>query len=325
MSRDKNTKAFSQQKRHRRQWLTFVRMLRYGANNFTRNAWLTIAATAVMTITLLIIFSTVVARDVLMNSVDEISRKVDMSIYLRTETTSAQAAPIIASLKDLSNVQDASFTSSEQARERNANDNKTDQAVLNAINQATNKLPATIRVNLKNINDTSQLDNFVKTNAELKKVIDPERAPSFAGSRRTAIQNLARWTDFAQRAGFAASLLFVCISALIVFNTIRMAIFNRRDEIEMMKLIGADKSFIRGPFVVEAIVYGFIAALVATLIGLTVLILWSPNLQSYGIVMQPTVDFLTSYIGFVLLGMIFLGALVGTISSLLATRRYLKI
>jgi cell division transport system permease protein len=104
-----------------------------------------------------------------------------------------------------------------------------------------------------------------------------------------------------------------------------MAIFNRRDEIEMMKLIGADKSFIRGPFVVEAIVYGFIAALVATLIGLTVLILWSPNLQSYGIVMQPTVDFLTSYIGFVLLGMIFLGALVGTISSLLATRRYLKI
>ena len=66
-------------------------------------------------------------------------------------------------------------------------------------------------------------------------------------------------------------------------------------------------------------------ALAATLIGLTVLILWSPNLQSYGIVMQPTVDFLTSYIGFVLLGMIFLGALVGTISSLLATRRYLKI
>ena len=205
MSRDKNTKAFSQQKRHRRQWLTFVRMLRYGANNFTRNAWLTIAATAVMTITLLIIFSTVVARDVLMNSVDEISRKVDMSIYLRTETTSAQAAPIIASLKDLSNVQDASFTSSEQARERNAKDNKTDQAVLNAINQATNKLPATIRVNLKNINDTSQLDNFVKTNAELKKVIDPERAPSFAGSRRTAIQNLARWTDFALLAHSTAS------------------------------------------------------------------------------------------------------------------------
>ena len=169
------------------------------------------------------------------------------------------------------------------------------------------------------------MDDFVKNNSALKLVIDPDRAPSFAGSRRAAIQSLAKWTDFAQKVGLGASILFVAISSLIVFNTIRMAIFNRRDEIEMMKLIGADRSFIRGPFVVEAIVYGFIAAVLATGIGVTILYTSQHNLQAYGIAMQGTITIITNYIGVVLLGMILLGALVGTISSLQATRRYLKI
>ena len=64
--------------------------------------------------------------------------------------------------------------------------------------------------------------------------------------------------------GSIATVVFVVISSLVVFNTIRMAIFNRKDEIEMMKLIGAERSFIRGPFIVEAIMYGFIAAIIAT-------------------------------------------------------------
>jgi cell division transport system permease protein len=319
------SKVLTQQKRRRRQWLTFVRMCRYGVNNFTRNAWLTIAATAVITITLLIVFITMVARNVLNESVLEISKNVDMSIYLMTDTTSEQAAPIMADLRKLSNVQEVSFVSSEEAREQQAQENKGNIEILNAINQATNKLPATIRVSLKDINDTSQLDSFVKSDTELKEVIDPNRAPSFAGPRRSAIQNIGKWTDFAQRVGLGASVVFVAISSLIVFNTIRMAIFNRKEEIQMMKLIGADRSFIRGPFVVEAIVYGFIAAVVATALGIAILHWSKGGLLQAGVAVQSTIDFLTTYIGIVLLVMIGLGALVGTISSLLATRRYLKI
>jgi len=112
---------------------------------------------------------------------------------------------------------------------------------------------------------------------------------------------------------------------LIIFNTIRMAIFNRKEEIQMMKLIGADKSFIRGPFVVEAIVYGFIAAIIATGLGVALLYGSAETLKSYQISVQPTIDIVTFYIGFVLLGMILTGAIIGVISSLLATRRYLKL
>ncbi|HCR56074.1 TPA: hypothetical protein DIV49_03805, partial [Candidatus Saccharibacteria bacterium] len=196
---------------------------------------------------------------------------------------------------------------------------------LSALNEAVNKFPGTIRVSLVDINDTKQLDDFVKNNETLKANIDPDRKPSFAGERRTAIQNIARTVTFADRAGLIGSIVFIAISSLIVFNTIRMAIFNRKDEIEMMKLIGADKSFIRGPFIVEAIVYGFIAAIIATGLGMLGLFSARSKLLDYGIAIGPTIDYAVAYIGFILLGMILLGAIIGVVSSLLATRRYLKI
>lgn len=321
----RTSKALAQQRRQRRKWLTFLRMCRYGINNFTRNAWLTIAATAVMTITLLIIFATVVAHNVLADSVSELSKSVDMSIYLKTGTTEEQAKPAMEGLRKLSNVEKVRFITSEQARAESAKDNKADQDVLEALNQASNRMPAVIRVNLEDINDTTELNNFVKTDANLKKYLDPKREPSFAGSRRAAMDTIGQWASFAQRAGLAASVLFIVISSLIVFNTIRMAIFNRKDEIEMMKLIGAEKSFIRGPFLVEAVVYGFIAAVLATAIGVSLFLAMGEKLQAYGIAVAHTTNILTSYLGVVILAMIGLGALIGMISSALATRRYLKI
>lgn len=325
MAKKSNTKALAQQKRQRRRWLTFVRMVRYGINNLTRNAWLTIAATAVMTITLLIILVTVVSNNVLHDSVSDLTKKVDMSIYLKSVTTEKQVNTVMDEIKNLANVDGVNYISSEEAKKQQAADNKGDANVLNAINEATNKLPATIRVSLTDINDTSSLDNYVKDSKTLKKYIDPSKEPSFSGPRRAAIQNIGRGIDFVQRAGLGASILFVVISSLIVFNTIRMAIFNRKEEINMMKLIGAEKSFIRGPFVVEAMFYGIIAAIIATAIGGAVLWFFGEKLQAYGFAIQPTIDLLTQYSWLVILGMIILGALIGIISSRLATRRYLKI
>lgn len=326
MSKKKVTaRAFAQQKRRRRQWLTFWRMCRYGINNFTRNAWLTIAATAVMTITLLIILITVAAHNILNDSVAEISKKVDMSIYLKSDTTDEQANVISDDLSKLSNVTHVTYISQTQARSNFAEKSKTDAKTLEALNVSSNEFFGTLRINLKDINDSSQLDNFVKTNDTVKKYLNPDYPPSFTGDRRNAIQGLARGTDFAQKVGIVASIIFIAISSLIVFNTIRMAIFNRKDEIEMMKLIGADRGFIRGPFVVEAMVYGFIAGLIATGLGFLILSAAAPKLADYGVAISPTVAFLTTYIPFAILAMVTLGALVGAISSLFATRKYLKI
>lgn len=320
-----DAKAFAQQKRKRRQWLTFVRMCRYGVNNFSRNMWLTVAATAVMTITLLVVFITLAARNVLLDTVSEISSKVDMSIYVKNDINTNDVKTIQGGLEKLKSVRGVTYVSPEQAKADFAEQNKGSSGTLEALNEATNEFPGTFRISPVNINQTDELRHFVDTDPTLKNDIDPNRAPSFAGDRRSAIENIGRWVDFAQKAGIIASVIFIAISSLIIFNTIRMAIFNRRDEIQMMKLIGADRNFIRGPFVVEAVVYGFIAAIVATALGIGILYASSDKLLSYGIVVSGTVNFLTLYIGFVLLGMIFLGALIGIVSSLLATRRYLKI
>lgn len=288
-----DAKAFAQQKRKRRQWLTFVRMCRYGVNNFSRNAWLTVAATAIMTITLLVVFMTFASRNVLLDTVDQIRQKVDMSIYVKNDINEADVIKIQEDIRKLSSVKSVTYVSPDEARADFAQQNSADTGTLNALNQAKNKFPGTFRITLEDINNTSELDNFVKTNELFIKNTDPQRKPSFAGERRSAIQNIARWVGFAEKVGLVASVVFVAISSLIVFNTIRMAIFNRKEEIQMMKLIGADRSFIRGPFVVEAIVYGFIAAILAT--GLSMLALYSARdkLLSYDIAIQSTIDFTT--------------------------------
>ena len=326
MARQKlDARAFAQQRRKRRQWLTFIRMCRYGVNNFSRNAWLSIAATAVMTITLLVIFMSFSARNVLLATVDQIRDKVDMSIYLKTDTKPADADKIAGEIKQLSTVRSVRYISPEAARKDFAAQNKTDVATLDALNEATNQFPGTLRVSIVDINNPAELDSYVKTSSTLKEHIDPNRKPSFSGERRSAIQNIARWVGFAERVGIGASILFVAISSLIVFNTIRMAIFNRKEEIKMMKLIGADRSFIRGPCVVEAVFYGFISAVVATALGLLILFTTKDKLLEYQVAVQPTIDLMTVYIPFVLIAMIVIGALIGIISSLFATRRYLKI
>lgn len=321
-----DAKAFAQQKRKRRQWLTFVRMCRYGVNNFSRNAWLTIAATAVMTITLLVVFVTLSARSVLVDTVSEIRDKVDMSIYVKKDISNDDIKTIQAGLEGLtSSVRGVTFVSSEQARQDFAQSEKASTSTLNAINESTNEFPGIFRIKPVDINKTDELRKFVANDATLKRNIDPRREPSFAGQRRDAIESIGRWVGFAEKAGIIASVIFMAISSLIVFNTIRMAIFNRKDEIQMMKLIGADRNFIRGPFVVEAVVYGFIAAVLATAIGVTLLFTTKDKLIDYDVAIQGTIDFTTTYLGFVLLAMILLGAIIGIISSLLATRRYLKI
>jgi cell division transport system permease protein len=322
----KKTEArhFASQKHRRRKWITTMRMIRYGVNNFSRNAWLTVAATAVMTITLLIVFTTLVARSTLLTTVDTIRDQVEMSVYLKLDSTDEEIKGATDKIKGLESVRDVSYVSPDAQRSDFAKDNSDDPDTLSALNEAQNQFPPTLRISVKDINDTTELSTFIRTDGEVKKLINPAREPSFAGPRKVAIENIARWVSFADRAGLVITIVFMVISSLIVFNTIRMAIFNRKEEIQMMKLIGADRSFIRGPFIVEAVVYGCIAAIVATGIGIIGLLSAQNKLATY-VAISPTIEFVVTYIGLILLGMILLGAIIGVVSSLLATRRYLKL
>jgi cell division transport system permease protein len=320
-----SSKTQALKKHNRRRMLTLWRVIRYGTDSFMRNSWLSIAATAVMTVTLLIIFTSLVTQNILNDTLGTLREKVDMSIYLKTETTDKVGDELTSELAKLSSVKSVQYISAKQARAEIAKQNGDDPNVLSALNEATNKNPATLRVVIKDINDTSQLEKFVAENKLIKDNINSDYKPSFAGERRNTIKTIGRAVNFAQVVGVGAAMIFVVISSLIIFNTIRMAIFNRREEIQMMKLIGADQSFIRGPFLVEATIYGFIAAFIATGIGVWALYGSSKTLNSYEIRVQPTIDLISRNIFLVILAMILIGAVIGVISSMLATRRYLKV
>ncbi len=313
-------------KKFRRQYLTWLRMMRYGANNFTRNAWLTTAATAVMTITLLIVFTTVVARTMLNDTVKQLRENINLSIFLESDVQNRDVTELKKKLEADSNVKRVSFVSSEKGRETYIKQNidPNDVEGLKTLAESEVTFPAKFDINVEDPDKLGSIETLIKED-ELFKDNLFEGARQLDGDRRSAIKTISSWAGTAESAGLVATIIFVAISMLIVFNTIRMAIFNRRDEIEMMKLIGADKGFIRGPFVVEAVMYGFFAALIATGLGYFGLITFRDQIASYGIAVDNLMDTLLIFSPLVLLGIILLGALIGIISSRLAVRRYLKV
>ena len=318
--------TLQQNKRLRRRYLTWLRMTRYGVNNFTRNAWLTTAATAVMTITLLIVFTTLVARNVLAATVTDLRQNLNIPVYLKGDTPMSAINSMRKKLYNDANVANVTYTPKEEARKIvvDSTNSAADLQTLGDLDEDV-AFPAILGVSVKSFDDVTSLEKLVKDDTEFKEYLSTAIPTTFKGEKLNAINTIAGWSRTAERAGLVASAVFVAISMLIIFNTIRMAIFNRKEEIQMMKLIGADKGFIRGPFVVEAVMYGFIAALIATTLGLFGLIALEPKIASYGIAIAGVKKDILMYAPLVLLGMISVGSLIGIISSRLAVRRYLKV
>lgn len=307
--------------------LQFWRVIHAGSRNFMRNLWLSTAATAVMTITLSIIILSFMSNSALTDTIKGVTDKITISVYLGDATTAEQRAQVARKLEANENVQEVVLVSKDDALARYKEKNKNNPLQLEAISITGNTLPASYEVHLK---DRNKLDEVlaITNDPAIRSYLDdnnPDKSPvSIAGSRKDAINNIIKGSDFIIRLGLIASFIFVVISTLIIFNTIRMAIFTRREEIEIMKLVGATKWFIRGPFIIEAALYGIAAALIAVAFSYTLLLGVGPKLSSY-INVDATITFFQSY-PVVILGIeLCIGIAIGVFSSLLALGRYLKL
>lgn len=308
----------------KRTMTTILRIFRYGLDNFRRNAWLTTAATIVMTITLLIVMVTVFARFVFSDTIDQVRQKIDISVYLKDEDTPAQVQKFIGAIKQVPQVTSVEYISKEDARNVFEQQNKTEFSNLQALAElgSDNPFPASLKVKTKDPNKLDALNTVINNN---KPLLDDKTPTSYSGERKAAIDNIANVSQFSETAGLVAAAVFVVISIMIVFNTIRMAIFNRRDEIEMMKLIGAEKHFIRGPFIVEAAMYGVLAAIVSVILVYAVILTRADSLTQYDIVVGNTVHFFQAWPVLIFLAQLVVGILIGVFSAQLAIRRYLKL
>lgn len=303
---------------------TFSRIIKTGLVNFVRNLWLAIAAMAIMMVTLTIILASVIINATFSNTVAQITDKIDVSMYLKDSVTQQQAASLVKELKDLSGVQSVTYLTKDQALAEYKQQNAGNTQLLAAIDATDNPLPATVRVKPRTLNDIGQIRAFIEAPSVAKLQSDPA---SDSGDRREAINKITHATNILRKVGVGAVVLFAVISVLIIFNTIQMAIFNRRDELQIMRLLGASTSYIRGPFVVESVVYGMLSALISVGIVYAIFVTASSSLQatSFGLLdISYSQKFFEAHYWQLLLIQLALGIFIGAASSTIATRRYLK-
>lgn len=306
-----------------RKMITFFRIIRTGLVNFVRNAWLAIAAMAVMIITLTIVLFSVVTNATFTNTIAQITDKIDVSVFLKEETTQDQGRKLAADIRRLPNVKSVNYLSKDDALERYKQQNANHPELLEAINETDNPLPATIQIKPVDLNKIQDIRDFLnKTDVKAK-----WENVSYSGDRKAAIDKIAHATDLMRRAGIVAVLVFAAISVIIIFNTIQMAIFNRRDELTIMRLLGASTSYIRGPFVVESIVYGVLSAMISVLIINSLFVASSSALQASSLGLLDigyASEYFQNHFLQLLTIQLVLGILIGAVSSTVATRRYLK-
>ena len=308
------------------------RVFKYGAISFTRNIWLSVAATLVMSITLIILFATVIASGILASTADTMREKIDITIYLKPGTPTTTLSTMAATLSADDNVNSVSVSTSEEEYESFLKENADNEDLLNALSDESGEMRAkmiermqsTIRIKVNDIDDLSSIKHIVNTDRNFIVNIDTSNPPTY-DVNRAEIETITSWANIARNGGIILSIVFLTISVLVIFNTIRMAIFSRREEIYMMRLVGADNSFIRGPFLIEAQISGIISGVIATTVGFVGFKALAPHLENYGINITSISNKLdSSFLVIIYLITIFIGITIGTLSSSLAVSKYLN-
>ena len=300
------------------------RIIKAGLQNFVRNATLAIAAIAVMVITLTIILFSVIANATFSHTVQQITDKIDISVYLKDSVTADQRDKLLADIRALPNTKSVRYVSKDEALAQYKQQNQNNLDLLLAISQTDNPLPATIVIKPVDPNQIEVLKTYLEQK-NIKALQSDET--SYSGDRKEAIDKISKATKFFREAGIVGVAVFALVSMLIIFNTIRMAIFNRRDELTIMRLLGASSWYIRGPFVVETVIYGIVSGIISvSLVNILFAVSASAfDASSLGIL---DINFANNYFSqhfwIILAGQLGIGILIGAASSIIATRRYLK-
>ncbi len=306
-----------------------ARVVKYGTKGFGRNIWLSSAATIVMAITLIIMFVTVVASVILTSTAEMMKDKIDITIYLKPTTSEEILSELENTISKDSNIKSVEVSTSEQEYQKFLEENAGSDEIINALDEEmTNlmikKMQATMRIKVYDVDNLDSVKEIVETDELFKTYLDEEKVPTY-DVNQAEIATITSWARIARTGGIVLAVVFLVISILIIFSTIRMAIFSRREEIYMMKLVGADKGFIRGPFLIEAEICGVIAGVVAGAVSYFGFKFLSPRLSGYGINVDSINNVLESN-QLILVFLVFIGAgaLIGRISARLAVSKYLK-
>lgn len=299
------------------------RIIKAGFINFTRNGLVSFAAVLVATITLSFVTIIILLQAVLYFSLNNIKDKVDVTIYFNVGASEEKILSLKESLLKLPEVSEVTYTSDKEALELFRARHQNDYPTIAALDEiGTNPLGAYLNIKAKDISQYENIANFLKSD-------DPAVSASVNiiekinyHQNKLVIDRLNSLISGAQRLGLLITFILVIISIIITFNTIRLAIFISKEEIGVMRLVGASKMYVRGPFMVAGVIYGVIATFITLIIFLPVTF-WLGHSMTNFFGFNIFDYFISNFIQIFILNLLF-GTLLGIISASLAVRKYLN-
>lgn len=305
-------------------WVKLKRVLKGGWVNFRRNGLVSYAAILVTTITLCVVTALFLFQAVLSNAIHGVQQKVDIAVYFTVDAPEDQILELKESLEQLPEVATVTYSSADEEvldfRERHANDYLTLQA-LDELGD--NPFGGTLRIKAKDSSQYESIANVLEGDSKIARDNSQIIERINYSQNKVIIERLNSLIENARRVGFMITLILSVISILIMYTTIRLTIYIAREEIGIMRLVGASGQYVRAPFLWEGMLYGAFAWILSVLIFLPVTYVIGRH-ATVALNMNVHEYYLSHF--FTIGGLVLvIGLFLGFISSLLAVRKYLNV
>jgi len=299
---------------------TLARIIKYGFQSLWRNGWLSVATINVLILTLIVFNGLIMFSVLTKTAVASLQEKIDISVYFRANVPEDEILKLSRSLQNLEAVKDVEYVSQDKALEIFKERHKDDLTIGQALEELeANPLLASLNIKAHDPTRYQEIATYLSSES-LKPLIEDV---TYSQSR-LAIERLNLIVDTVKKIGLGLTIFLALTAALVMFNTISLAIYSNREEIGIMRLVGASNMFINGPYVIEAIAFGVFASILSLVIIAPFIDVTSPYLQSF----IPEMNLETYFYGnlFRLFGyQLLFGIGLGVVSAVIAIRRYLKI
>lgn len=303
--------------------LSFIfRTLKFGWQGFYRNFWLSLVTVTIVALSLVSISSLALVTAISQATLNYVNNKVDLSINLAPKVSEDKILSLKNELESYAEVKTVTYISADEALANFKKRHVGNQAIFESLTiLGTNPLGASLNVKAYNQAGYDIISNKIQSGS-YKDIVQLTR---FADNK-LLLERINDISSKVKRVGIAISIVFLVISLLVVFNTMRMNIYTYRQEIEIMRLVGATNSFIRTPFLVQSVLYAFFASLLTALI-LYIFLQWL-NTYLAQFIAGDNFDLLLSFkenTWYIYLTEFASVALLSMLAATIAMRRYLKV
>ncbi|MFA6466385.1 MAG: permease-like cell division protein FtsX [Patescibacteria group bacterium] len=304
--------------------INLFRVFKFALQGFFRNFWLSVVTITIMLMAVLSVTLLMSMDYIKETTIKSVENQIDILVEIRPNISREEIENFVLELDDLDEVDDIVIISPEQNRELFLQNN-TDEKVKEVLNvYADNENPFSYSLSVKayKLSQYSNILNFVNQE-KYSNLIET----SDIDTHEEIINKINSIANFLNKYSWYITGIFLLISVLVIFNTIRISIYTRRDEITIMKLVGAGNAFVRVPFILESIFYALTAVLIVIAISYPLVNLVQPVLNSYfqGDQVINLVSYFNSNFVEIFVYQLIVLVVLNVVSTAIAVKRYLKV